>query len=67
MIYLFLDSVFDGDGDHDECTIVTTRAFARALQDGFSVESISWDVAPGEAQQEVIESGIAAVTSALNE
>lgn len=67
MIHLFLDSVFDGDGDNDECVIIATRAFARALQDGFSVESIVWDITPDEAHQEVIESGIAAVTSALNE
>jgi len=67
MIFLFIASVFDGDGDDSECIITTTRSFARALQDGFISDSIIWDTEPSEAQSEAIENGVAAITTALNE
>jgi len=67
MIFLFIASVFDGDGDEDECIITTTRAFARALQDGFTADAIIWDSTPTDAQNEAIENGVLAITTALNE
>jgi len=67
LIFLSIASIFDGDGDYDECVIVTTRSFARAILDCGIDFSIWTDGELTEPQSEAIEAGIASVTTALNE